>query len=327
MAMYVDHLSGGTENSAKTNSKGHITSMNSHYRNFIKFIETQGFNENNCRVTDIDANMAGKYDLYLQGITQSAYTFNHSVKAMRSLMKFLIESNGYQITNHFLKIRLEEENSTNSTITREDFQQLLSCISPKDSIQIDKKGRKRNMYREWLNYAIKLKAYTGRRGEEIFKMRWSDIVYEDNQPIYLVTNNLKSVRLKKNQRFSQSEILRIPIIQELEKLLCEIGMNEKRGSNEYIIAPMEKASRTNMQELASKSFTFFAKKLSREYDITMKQLRSTYITAQEIYSYKQGPKLKQHANFATTLKHYINEIEIVKYITRDRSRNRFKVFE
>jgi hypothetical protein len=44
-------------------------------------------------------------------------------------------------------------------------------------------------------------------------------------------------------------------------------------------------------------------------------------------SNKQGPKLKQHANFATTLKHYINEIEIVKYITKDRSRNRFKVFE
>lgn len=44
------------------------------------------------------------------------------------------------------------------------------------------------------------------------------------------------------------------------------------------------------------------------------------LTTSEIYSYKQGPKLKQHASFATTLKHYINEIEIVKYITKDRSR-------
>ena len=58
----------------------------------------------------------------------------------------------------------------------------------------------------------------------------------------------------------------------------------------------------------------------------MKSLRSTYVTSQEIYAYKQGQKIQQHTNFRITNKHYINQKEIAKYISKDRSENRFVVF-
>lgn len=81
-----------------------------------------------------------------------------------------------------------------------------------------------------------------------------------------------------------------------------------------------------MVSQASKSFTFFWDRLKRDYDITLKHLRSTYITANDIYSRRQGPKLQQHANFMVTAKHYIDQKEIAKFISNDRSEYRFVVF-
>jgi integrase len=328
MAMYIDYLSGeDVENPNVKNSKRHVVSKNSLLKTFIKFLSQENFEIEEFKVTDLDKSLAQKYDAFLQTITKSSYTFNHNIKAMRSLFNYLIDKKKYELTNPFREITLDPENSTNVTITSKDFFDLIDIISPKESVNIDGKGHKKNMYRDWLIDAIKLKAFTGRRNEEIFQLRWSNITYENDKPIFMSSPNLKSYRLKKNTRFSPPENTFIPIIKELEDLLNQKGMRDKHDSNDFIIAPNETSDRKTMEALASKSFTFFAKKLSREYALKMKQLRSTYITAQEIYSYRQGPKIQQHSNIKTTNKHYINEQLIAKYISEDRSENRFKVFQ
>lgn len=119
----------------------------------------------------------------------------------------------------------------------------------------------------------------------------NNIIYENGLPIYMVSPNLKINRLRNNLSPEDLEITFIPIIKELEIFLQEKGM--KQNSDEYIIAPSE-VNRKTIAEHASKAFTFFFKKLSRSYHMEMGSLRSKYITAQDIYSRKQGPKIQQH---------------------------------
>jgi len=58
----------------------------------------------------------------------------------------------------------------------------------------------------------------------------------------------------------------------------------------------------------------------------MKCLQSTYITSYDIYYLRQAPKIEQHADFRVAKKHYINQKELAKYISKDRSEYRFVVF-
>lgn len=327
MRMYVDFLQDidVPAHKQKHNSKEYIEIKTVLLNNFNKFIKLKGVNIEAFKITDINEILLGEYYDYLSNKTKSAYTFNDNIKVMRSLYSFLINEKGYAISNPFKEIRLKPEKSTNNTIAADDFFELLDVIVPENSVQ--KIGKtQRNMYRNWLIDAIKLKAYTGRRNEEIFKMKWNMIIFENDKPFYLKSPNIKINRLANRINPDELEFTYIPIIKELEDFLIEKGMNNKLYSDEYIIAT-DGSTRKTMEKIASKCFTFFSKKLNKGYDLKMKQLRSTYITAQEIYGYRQAYKTKQHSDFKITNKHYISQPEIAKFITFDRSEYQFYVFE
>ncbi len=327
MAMYLDFLADVDipDHQKKNNSNGYINSVISLFEKFKKFIHEKGLNIETLKIGDIDDKLIGSYYTFLLGCTSSSYTFNHHVKAMRAVYAFLISKKGYLIRNPFLEIKLKAEKGTNTTISTKDFKELFEKITPEDSIQ--KRGKEdKEMYKDWLIDAIKLKAFTGRRNEEIFTMKWNMIYFENDKPIYIESPNLKNNRLQNKILPDEQEYTYIPIIKELEDFLIEKGLFEKQTFDEYIINA-EGVSRKTMEEQASKSFTFFSKKLNRNYNLNMGQLRSTYITAQEIYALRQGQKIQQHSDFKITNKHYINQKEIAKFITKDRSENQFRVFE
>ncbi len=327
IGMYLDFLEDVNvpEHQKKHNSEGYITSSRSHFNTYTEFLESEKINIDVFKITDINSQQVGCYYTYLTENTNSNYTFNHKIKAMRALFEYLIIKEKYQLENVFKEIRLKPEKGKDVIITSEDFNSLLNVISPDDSIIKIGKSRGRNMFRTWLASAYKIKAYTGRRDGEIFNMRWDMIYYKDGIPLYLKTPNEKINRLKNLINEDELEYVYVPIIEELELFLIEMGLKENRRSNKFIIAPEEKGRKT-MASQTSKSFTFFWEKLNRDYDITLKHLRSTYITASVIYSYNQGPKLRQHANFRVTDKHYVDQKEIAKLISKDRSEHRFVVF-
>lgn len=328
MAMYLDHLSGVgiPDHQKKYNSEGYINTQRSFLKTFLQFLDLQNLKNEVFRISEVNDLMLGQYHTFLMNKTSSNYTYNHHVKVMRALYEFLIEDKGYQIKNPFSNIRLRPEKGKDCTITVEDFNALLKEISPIDATKKIGKNTKRNMYKDWLKDAIRLKAFTGRRNEEIFQMKWNMINFEGKTPIYIESPNLKINRLLNQVNKGELDLAYIPIIEELEIFLNEKGLIEKRNANEYIIAPNIQ-NRGLIEKQASKSLTFFFEKLNRDYKIQMKSLRSTYITSQEIYAYRQGPKIRQHSNFRITSKHYINQKEIAKYISKDRSDNKFVVFQ
>ncbi len=99
---------------------------------------------------------------------------------------------------------------------------------------------------------------------------------------------------------------------------CQSNRN-KGDSNEYIIAP-EVENRDNLEKYASIYYTFFFKKLNRDYLRQLKHLRQTYITKEDLFV---NSKISmQHSNYRTTSKHYIDRRAVAKQMVE----NGFQVF-
>jgi len=327
MAMYIDYLSDidVPDHMKKHNSDGYINSQRTMFNNFLKFLKEENISKEFFKVSDINDLLLGRYYSFLLKLSDSNYTFNHHVKLMRAFYRFLIESKGYNIKNSFLSIKLKPEKGKDCSITSDDFFALLDIISPINSVQQIGKT-KRNMFHDWLIDAFKLKAYTGRRNEEIFQMKWNMIHFEGITPVYMKTPNIKINKLQNQINEAEKDFIYVPIIEELELFLIEKGLADKKNTDEFIVAPTV-IQRKSMEMKSSKSFAFFFKKLNRDYLIEMNYLRSTYITVQEIYAFKQAEKIRQHSDFRVTDKHYVNQKVIAKYISKDRGENKFIVFQ
>ncbi|MCX6230826.1 MAG: tyrosine-type recombinase/integrase [Bacteroidetes bacterium] len=327
MSMYIDFLSDVDVPSyaKKHNSERYIDNVNSNLKNFKKYLLTKNINIDIFKINDVNDHIVGGYYDFLNELTNSSYTFNNNVKTLRGLFTYLIDIKEYELKNVFKKIKLKATKETNISITKKDFYDLLKIISPLDSVELIGKNTRRNRYRDWLNEAYKLKAFTGRRDKAIFQMKWNMIQWENNRPIYISVPDYKANQLKNKVKKDELEFDYVPIIAELEALLLDLGLNENKDKNEFIIAPNEK-SRINLSKTASDAFTFYFKKLDRNYIVTMTSLRHTYITANALYHPKNITKLLQHANYSITKKHYIDQKEIAKSISKDRSKNMFRVF-
>ena len=112
----------------------------------------------------------------------------------------------------------------------------------------------------------------------------------------------------------------IPVGEELFELLIDLKLDENYDSQKYIIAP-EVENRDNLEKQTSKYFTFFFKKLNRNYNRQLKHLRQTYITREDLFV---NTKISmQHSNYRTTSKHYVDKREIAKQMVK----NGFRIFD
>ncbi len=127
--------------------------------------------------------------------------------------------------------------------------------------------------------------------------------------MYIMSPNNKLNQLQNNTKDDELQYAYIPIGKELLNLLMNLGLNHKKDSPDYIIAP-EDPNRKSMERYTSKYFTFFFNKLGRDYNIQFKHLRQTYVTAEDMFL-RRGASM-QHSDYRTTSKHYIDRKEIAK---------------
>jgi integrase len=321
MAKYVDYLQDVDipHHMKKHLADSYITSTMCFLKEFVGFIVKNGANLNVYKVESINDSTVGKYCAFLEPKNESNYTYNGKIKAMRTFFNYLIDKEDYDLKNVWKKVKLKSEKPTDTSILEKDFYELLSVISPDDAVvQIGK--TKRNMYRPWLKDLIKLKAYTGRRNAELFAMRWDMIHFENDVPIYIESPNIKINRQQNNFDEKDFQFSYIPVGEELNELLNNLNLDVNKGSCNYIIAN-EVVGRTNLEKQTSKYFTFFFKKLKRNYTRQLKHLRQTYITREDMFV---NSKISmQHSNYKVTSKHYVDKREVAKQMVR----NGFRVFD
>ncbi len=315
MVMYIDYMRDVDvpHHMKKYLSKSYIKSTEAHFHDFLRFAKSKGIDLDKYKIGSVDDIIVGKYCNYMENKGVSNYTYNGRIKAMRTFYKYLIDEVDYNIKNVWKKVKLKSEKPTDISISAEDFYDLLSVIRPDDSFAKIGKTR-RNMYRPWLRNLIKLKAFTGRRNAELFAMRWNMIHFEEGKPIYIESPNIKVNRQQNNFAVRDYQFAYIPVGKELLGLLNDLNLTENKDSKDYIIAP-EVENRNDLEKQTSKYFTFFFKKLNRNYNRQLKHLRQTYITREDLFV---NTKISmQHSNYRVTSKHYVDKKEVAKEMVKD----------
>jgi len=104
------------------------------------------------------------------------------------------------------------------------------------------------------------------------------------------------------------------------EFLFELELIENQNSDNYIIAP-EVENRDNIEKYASRYFSFFFKKLKRNYTRKLKHLRQTYTTKEHLFINDRFSM--QHTNYRNTEKFYVDDGEVAKWMVK----NGFRIFD
>ncbi len=319
VTMYLDYMADvDVPRYAKKNlDPKYIGSTQTELTDFLEFIKKHIHKEiENYKIENVNKKNVGKYCDLIEDRRQSPYTYNSRIKSLRALFNYLIKEKSYQLKNVWLRPKLKPIKSVNMSIERDDFFDLLDVISPEDSKK-DVGKSKKNMYRSYIKDYAKLKAFTGLRNIDVAGLQWNMIHFKEKQAILIESPNTKANKYKNFVKKEDLEYVYIPVGEELKETLINLGLKDKINSDEYILEPKSK-NRETIAKQGSRSFTFYWERLERPYHRTVKYLRKTYATQEKLYNNSTSSTL--HKNFEVTEKYYINDIDVVKQMVKDKFR-------
>ena len=274
---YREYLSGESKYAhlKKKISQGHIDEC---VRFCWKLVENVALLKNIKRTRPTDIKIEDVSNFYIWADENySSNTFNKCFIAVRAFFEFLIEVENIEMKNPFRKFTPKVVIPPNiDIITEDEFNRILAAVDTFNPIvKLGGMGKIENRYKPFLKDGFKLFLLTGGRREEVVDLKWSDI-YSSPQGVKLfIIDNLKVNRIKKDNKDRKKYIA---INVDLEEFLIELGMNEKIGKNQYILLPeRDRSTKTLMNDL-SKGFTHFKIGAGITKDISLSNLRKTYLT-------------------------------------------------
>ena len=243
-----------------------------------KFVENLSLTKNlkRTRPTDILTEDVSNFYVWAEE-NYSSKTFNKCFIALRTFFEFLIEIENIEMKNPFRKfVPKSVTPSSIDIITEDEFNQVLEAVDTHNPfITLGGKGEKKNLYKPYLKDGFKLFLLTGGRREEVVDLKWSDI-YSTPQGVKLfIIDNLKVKRMKKDNKECKKYI---GINVDLEDFLIELGMNEKIGTDEYILFPNRDIKTKTIMNDLSKGFSHYKEGAGIKKDISLSNLRKTYLT-------------------------------------------------
>lgn len=274
---YREYMSGESKfaHLKKNVTQGHIDES---VRYCWKLVENIALTKNIKRIRPKDVQIEDVSNFYKWA--EEHYensTFNKCFIAIRSFFNFLIDIENIDMKNPFRNFVPKIKEPTEiETITEEEFERILKAVDTADPIQkLGGKGKKKNRYRPYLSNGFKLFLLTGGRREEVVDLKWSDI-FSTTQGIKLfITDNKKVNRIKKDAIVRKKYI---GINADLEDFLIELGMNEKIGTDEYILYPDRTCTTKSIMDALSKGFTHYKEGAGITKNISLSNLRKTYLT-------------------------------------------------
>jgi integrase len=228
------------------------------------------------KITVVSKKQVGSFYTFLKS-KYSPKTFNKCLNSLKGFFDFLIKVEDVQMKNPFETfIPQTVPNSTIEIITKEEFLSILNAIDTYNPKMIlGGKGESKNMYYPWLKDGFRLFLLTGGRREEIVDLKWSNIFVSESGIKFLMFNNLKVERINRTKNTPKKYV---PINADLEELLIELGLNENKSPDDYILFPNRDCTTKTIMDRLSKSFTHYKKGAGIEKNISFKNLRKTYIT-------------------------------------------------
>lgn len=280
-----------------------------HRKETIRFIKLfcnslkENHNLESMRVSEVTAKDVSKFYGWADK-HYSSRTFNKCMIGLKAFFKFLIDVEEVEIKNPFAVYNPKSVQPNQiETITKDEFEKIIDVIDSSDSLlKLGGKGEVKNMYRDYLKDGFRLFLLTGARREEVVDLKWDDIFYSGETYFFMIRN----MKVDRNQNIKGDFYKYIPINSDLFELLVELGFEEKKTSNEYILCPNRIESTLTMMNTLSKSFTFYKEKAGIKKDISLKHLRKTYISwVNQVMGTETG-KLTSHSTTKVLKEHYLD---------------------
>jgi len=317
MTLYMAHLAGkrGPAHTLKVRTASHVKDIERTMILFAKTIKKNGFNPEKLDISEaIDQDKVGIFhDYLLKTKHYSNRTYNHYMGNMRSLFNYLNKHEGFDIKNPFNSVQKRKAITNIKTIEPEDFKKLLDAISPEMGEQVLNTGEKKHHYHPFLKDAFKLGLLTGLRREELVSMRYCDIQEDENgQAVVIASNNLKRNRIMNADETGDVKLTPVPVTPQLRKLLMEMGYQENKNSDKYILAPESPLERKTLMNIISKSFTHYGKIAGLSSDISFRHLRKTFATKMQIVLGDNSHLVTGHASQKILTDHYVNKSVIAR---------------
>jgi integrase len=274
---YNQYLRGeiGYSHLKKNLSKDYINEVLRYCKLFAKEVKKRA-NIEKVRITEVSKGDVSKFYVALE-TKYSPKTFNKCFTALKGFFDFLINIEDVNMKNPFAHYtpKAIPQNEI-EILTKKEFESILDAIEYFDSnVKLGGRGEVKNMYFPWLRDAFRLFLLTGARREEVFKLKWSDIFVSENGLKFFMFDNLKVERIKKIGNVPKKYV---PINADLEELLVEMGLNQQTNPDDYILCPDRKCTSKSLMDRVSKSFTHYKFGAGIEKNVSLKNLRKTYIT-------------------------------------------------
>ena len=241
--------------------------------------------------------------------------YNKAVGRLSCFLKKIIDWERLDMNNPFDEdfVKRKKYNINPVEFPQKYFQKLLNIITEDNGWTV-MSGKRRNLYYDWLKEAYIFGLLTGGRRDVVALTTWDSVIFDEetDEPILLKVEKMKDNKQKEIDEDKYKYYWEIEIDADLKDFLLKKGLNQKRGSSEYIIAPLE-PSRENVVKHSglSNAFSHFSK-LATGKKYLFKQMRKTNFTANTLKFLKgETDKLNtEHSSAKTTLRYYVDRTRI-----------------
>ena len=325
MAFYIAYLNNDTphQQEHKQRTIGHIKEVERHFIYFGDYLKTINMDASLLPFEKLDRTIVGKLRSFLLETKKFApRTYNKYIQLMRIFTNRVIEEFDFIMKNPFNAFKPLQTAKNISTITNEEFNNLLKLITPENGIYsyTERKTQKtytKQLFKPWLKDAFLLALLTGRRRDDILQMKFNGII--ENSEGELETIKVEDFKVNRSKNLTEKEAVKyiyIPIIAPLKRLLFQLGYEDNKGKDMFILAPNEKMHRDSMKDLISKSFTHYHDQLGTGKKIGLYDLRKTYISHLFAAYGEKAKIVTKHSGMDVMFNHYIDQ-EVIAQVASD----------
>lgn len=298
---------GEFESSDRVLSKQHKDDILRVIGRFLESLKSSGRNPDAMLLNDLDDGiLAPFYELLRVQLELGKTTTDRHTRIMRSFFRFIENRGMYNGGNLFMTHDVGSVSASPVAITDDQLDKVLKVITPEYGIGVKGTNRKKNYYRPWLPFMIRLARLTGLRHEELFSLKVSDIAsYEKEGKEFklIVVHNLKVERLKSEKNETVLKV--IPVTDELRALLGEIE-RQKLSTDKLIETNLTYGP---FKDFIGRAFTHFYKvAFPGENHKNFKQLRKANYSDIAGILGDQANLMTGHSGKLVLDKHYVDKV-------------------
>ena len=198
-------------------------------------------------------------------------------------------------------------------VTHSEFDQVITAM--KKGTKGDKR-KGRTLYFDWLVDAMHLSALTGRRREEFMMAKFSDIHLIDGELLggYIKMINSKYSKQNKYKIGFKNKYSKAPIFPGLKNLLLEMGYENYKETDRYIVAGDETKQRNTLANNLTNAYAYYRNQLGMNKLIQLKGLRKTYISKMRLEFGDNATCFTGHSTGRIDLIHYFDDKKLFEQV-------------